>query len=151
MSRLTTGLLLIAAFLCLTHVQAQKTDTIVHINGNVLTGDLKRMVSGVVTWKMDGMGTISVEETKVNTIISKKQFQIKMESGVIFFGSFDASEDHRMVYIVTGSERKLIPVHEIVEIYPIKKSFIMRTSGNFSLGLNYTKVAKPPLWLFRAT
>jgi hypothetical protein len=122
-----------------TQIRAQKTDTIVHINGNVLTGDLKRMVSGVVTWKMDGMGTISVEETKVNTIISKKQFQIKMESGIIFFGSFDASEDHRMVYIVTGSERKLIPVNEIVEIYPIKKSFIMRTSGNFSLGLNYTK------------
>ena len=139
MNRLIRGLILIFAFLCVTQIRAQKTDTIVHINGNVLTGDLKRMVSGVVTWKMDGMGTISVEETKVNTIISKKQFQIKMESGVIFFGSFDASEDHRMVYIVTGSERKLIPVHEIVEIYPIKKSFIMRTSGNFSLGLNYTK------------
>jgi hypothetical protein len=127
------------AFCCLGNAWAQKTDTIVHINGNILTGDLKKMISGVVTWKMDGMGTISVEETKVNTIISKKQFQIKLETGVIFFGSFDESEDHRMVYIVTNNERMLTPIQDIVEIYPIKKSFFMRTSGNFSLGLNYTK------------
>ena len=139
LTKLTSRLLLFFVVFCLSGTWAQKTDTIVHINGNVLTGDLKRMVSGVVTWKMDGMGTISVEETKVNTIISKKQFQIKMESGVIFFGSFEASKDHRKVYIVTQNDRKLIPIHDIVEIYPIKKSFLMRTSGNFSLGLNYTK------------
>lgn len=139
MTQLKSGLILIFALCCLGNSWAQKTDTIVHINGNVLTGDLKKMVSGVITWKMDGMGTISFEETKVNTIISKKQFQIKMETGVIYFGSFDASEDHRKVYIVTNNERKLIPFNDIVEIYPIKSSFIMRTSGNFSLGLNYTK------------
>ena len=139
MNRLVTGLILIFSFLCVTQIRAQKTDTIVHINGNVLTGDLKRMVSGVVTWKMDGMGTISLEETKVNTIISKKEFQIKMETGVILFGSFDASEERRKVYIVNEKERKLISVQDIVEIYPIKKSFFMRTSGNISLGLNYTK------------
>ncbi|MEZ5195572.1 MAG: hypothetical protein R2764_04010 [Bacteroidales bacterium] len=28
---------------------SQKTDTIVHINGNVLTGDLKKLVYGVDT------------------------------------------------------------------------------------------------------
>jgi len=46
---------------------AQKTDTIVHINGDVLTGDLKKLTYGVATWKMDGMGTISMEEVKINT------------------------------------------------------------------------------------
>ena len=122
-----------------TNSWAQKTDTIVHVNGNILTGDLKKMVSGVFTWKMDGMGTISLEEPKVNTIISKKQFQIKLETGVIVFGSFDASEEERMVYIVTKNDRMRIPIDEIVEIYPIKRSFFMRTSGNFSLGLNYSK------------
>lgn len=118
---------------------AQKTDTIVHINGNILTGELKRMASGVVTWKMDGMGTISMEEPKVSTIISDKQYAIKMETGAIYFGSFGASDKHRHVYILTGSERILIPISEIVEIYPSRKSFFLRTTANFSLGLNYTK------------
>ena len=35
---------------------AQKIDTIYHINGNILTGDVKRLVYGVVSYKMDGMG-----------------------------------------------------------------------------------------------
>ncbi len=56
-------------------VIAQKIDTIIHINGNVMTGDFKKMVYGVITWKMDGMGTISFEEPKVKTIISKKNLR----------------------------------------------------------------------------
>lgn len=118
---------------------AQKTDTIVHINGNVLTGDLKKLVYGVFTWKMDGMGTISLEEVKVNTIISKKQFEIKMKDGSIYFGSLDSSRIHRKVNILVEKRRKLVAIDDIVEVYPIKRSFWMRTSGNFSLGVNYSK------------
>jgi len=118
---------------------AQKTDTIVHVNGNVLTGDFKKMAYGVVTWKMEGMGTISMEEVKVNTIKSKKQFEIKMKDGSIYFGSMDSSRIDRNVNILTEKGRELINIEDIVEVYPIKRSFWMRTSGNFSLGLNYSK------------
>jgi len=120
-------------------VIAQKTDTIVHINGNVLTGDFKKMAYGVITWKMDGMGTISMEEVKVNTIISRKQFEIKMKDGSILFGSMDSSRIQRNVNIVTIDQKDLVAIDDIVEIYPIKRSFWMRTSGNFSLGVNYSK------------
>jgi len=120
-------------------VVAQKTDTIVHINGNVLTGDFKKMVYGVVSWKMDGMGTISMEEVKVNTIISKKQFEIKLKNGTIYFGSMDSSSIDRKVNILVENERELVSIEDIVEVYPIKRSFWLRTSGNFSLGVNYSK------------
>ena len=95
---------------------AQKTDTIVHINGNVLTGDLKKLVYGVFTWKMDGMGTISLEEVKVNTIISKKQFEIKMKDGTIYFGSLDSSRIYRKVNILVEKQRKLVAIDDIVEV-----------------------------------
>jgi len=118
---------------------AQKTDTIVHINGNIMKGEIKKIVYGVVTWKMDGMGTISFEEVKVNTIISTKQFEVKMHSGVVYFASFGASMEHRKVYLLIGDQKKLVNIEEIVEAYPIRKSFWMRTTGNFSLGLNFSK------------
>ena len=118
---------------------AQKTDTIYHINGNVLTGDLKKLDYGVVSWSMDGMGTISFEEVKVNTLISKKQFQIKMISDLIYFGSFSASEEPRTVFIILPDRKVKVRIEEIVEVYPIKRNFWMRTSGSFSLGLNYSK------------
>lgn len=118
---------------------AQKVDTIIHINGNVLTGDLKKMVYGVATWKMDGMGTISVEEPKINTIRSTKLFEVKMKNGFIYFGSFDTSHVARKVYILMTNGKDLVNMEDIVEIYPIKRSFWMRTSGNFSLGANFSK------------
>ncbi len=118
---------------------AQKTDTIVHVNGNILTGDFKKMAYGVITWKMEGMGTISLEEVKVNTIKSKKQFEIKMKDGSIYFGSMDSSRMDRRVNILTEKGRELINIEDIVEVYPIRRNFWMRTSGNFSLGINYSK------------
>jgi hypothetical protein len=134
-------IILIASALFFIHNKgiAQKTDTVIHINGNILTGDLKKMVYGVATWKMDGMGTISLEEVKINTIKSKKLFEIKMKSGEIHFGSFDTSHVYRKVYIIETGKRQLINIDDVVEIYPIKRNFWMRSSGNFSLGANFSK------------
>lgn len=130
-------------FISLLHLHheviAQKTDTIVHINGNVLTGDFKKMKYGVVSWKMDGMGTISLEEVKINTIKSKKIFEIKMNNSFIYFGSFDTSSIARKVNIISHNQRELVDVQDIVEVYPIRRNFWMRTTGNFNLGGNYSK------------
>ena len=131
------GVLLIFFF----EMSAQKTDTIVHINGNVLLGDFKKMQYGVVTWKMDGMGTISLEEPKISTIISSKEFEIKMETGATYYGSFLASKEKCKVILFVDGEKILVNVDDIVEVYPIKRNFFMRTSGNFSLGANFSKAS----------
>lgn len=118
---------------------AQKTDTIVHINGNVMTGDFKKMIYGVVTWKMDGMGTISIEEPKIKTIVSKKQFEIKMDDGKFYYASFESSAIAGKVYLKMPDQSLLVNMEDIVEVYPIKNSLWSRISGNFSLGTNYSK------------
>jgi len=119
----------------------QKIDTIIHINGNILTGDFKKLVYGVVTWKMDGMGTISLEEPKISTIISQKTFEIKMDDGKYYFASFEKSEENRKVYLSMPDKSLLVDIDDIVQIYPIKNSFWSRTSGNFSLGVNASKAS----------
>ncbi len=97
------------------------------------------MVYGVVTWKMDGMGTISLEEVKMRTLKSPKKFEVKLKNGQIYFGSLDTSGFDRKVNIVLTNGRELVDLDDIVEIYPIRRSFWLRTSGNFSLGANYSK------------
>jgi hypothetical protein len=141
LNRSITYIVLISVLAILTSFESygQKTDTIVHVNGNILTGDFKKLNYGVVTWKMDGMGTISLEEPKISTIISSKIFEIKMESGRIYFGSFEAAEKEREVNLVLVNENILVKIEDIVEVYPIKKSFKTRLSGNFNLGANYSK------------
>jgi len=124
-----------------TKLYGQKIDTIIHTNGNILTGDFKKLVYGVVTWKMDGMGTISFEEPKVNTIISQKTFEIKMEDGKYYFASFERSDVDRKVYLSMPDKSLLVDIDDIVQVYPIKNNFWSRTSGNFSLGANYSKAS----------
>ncbi len=118
---------------------SQKIDTIYHINGNVLTGDLKKMNYGVVSWSMDGLGTNNLEEPKIKTIKSIKQFEIKLKNGIIYFGSIDTSNTPHHVNIIISNGRELVDINSIVEIYPIRRSFWRRMSGNFSIGLNYSK------------
>lgn len=120
-------------------VFGQKIDTVVHVNGNILTGDFKNLNYGVVTWKMDGMGTISMEQVVVNTFKSPKQFEVKLKNGLIYFGSFDTSAVDRTVKILFSGGSEVVTISDIVEIYPIKRNFWLRTSGNFSLGFNYSK------------
>jgi len=132
---------LFIVFLCypIKKISAQKTDTIAHINGNILTGEFKKLVYGVVYWSMDGMGTINFEEVKINSIKSKKEFEVKMKDGSVHYGSFDFSDINRKIYIISKDRIELVNIDEIVAAYPIKNSFWMRTSGNFSLGANFSK------------
>ncbi len=118
---------------------AQKTDTIIHINGNVLLGEIKKLDNGIISFKMDGMGTIKFEIDKVNTFSSKKHFQIIVKNGMQYYGSIDTSGVNRKVNVKLINGKEIIPVEDIVELYPIKKNFWLRTSGLFSLGFNYSK------------
>ena len=119
--------------------RAQKIDTIYHVNGNKLTGDFKKMAYGVVTWKMDGMGTINFEEVKINKVQSIKLFEVKTKNGVLYFGSLDTTRFDRVIKVVSPEDTFLVNFSDIVEIYPLKNSFWLRTSGKISLGFNYSK------------
>ena len=118
---------------------SQKTDTIYHINGDILTGEFKKMKYGTASWSMDGMGTINVEEVKINAIRSNKVFEIKMKNGLIYFGSFLPSDIDRKIYIISPTGKNLIYLDDIVEIFPLKQNFWSRIEGNFSVGANFSK------------
>ncbi|RLD60391.1 MAG: hypothetical protein DRI95_15625 [Bacteroidetes bacterium] len=126
-------------FLVVLATTAQKIDTIYHINGNTLTGDFKKLVYGVVTYKMDGMGTVSLETPKINSFRSIKRFDVRLKNGSRYYCSFDSSAYERKVNMLLSNGKKLVDIDDVVQIYPIKKSFWLRTSGNFGLGFNYSK------------
>ena len=117
----------------------QKTDTIVHINGNILLGEIKKLDDGIVTFKMDGMGTIKFQVDKVNTFSSEKNFQVTMNSGRTYYGKFDTSHTNRRVKLLLLNGEEILKIENIISLYPIRRNFWRRTSGVFSLGFNYSK------------
>lgn len=120
-------------------VFGQKTDTIVHINGNILTGEIKRLNYGIVTFKMDGMGTIKYELDKIQSIKSRKYFEIKLSNGLYYFGSFDTSHFKRKVKVILSERIELVDIKSLIEVYPIKQNFWLRVYGNFDLGIDFNK------------
>ncbi|MAZ93382.1 MAG: hypothetical protein CMF58_03110 [Lentimicrobiaceae bacterium] len=132
-------LLVMVIFVTSMNIFGQKTDTIVHINGNILLGEIKKLNDGIITYKMDGMGTIKFQVDKINTFKSEKSFQVVLKDGKQYFGSFDTCGIDRYVnlILINGSERLFI--EDIIELYPIKKNFWLRTSGSLGLGFNYSK------------
>lgn len=118
---------------------AQKTDTIIHINGNILTGEIKRLDFGIVTYKMDGMGTINYQMDKIRTMKSNKNFEIRLSNGFNYFGNIDTVSKARKVKLVLSNSYVKVPVDSIVEMYPIKNNFWLRLNGKFSMGFNFDK------------
>lgn len=119
-------------------LNAQKIDTIYHTNGNVLTGDLRKLNYGVVTYKMAGIGSITIETPEIKNIKSKKEFEVRLNNGMIYFGSFDTTNITKKVKLNLSKGTQLLSLNNIVEVYPIKNSFWLRTIGNFSMGFNYS-------------
>lgn len=120
---------------------AQKTDSLYHINGNILLGEIKKMEYGILDFKMDGMGTIKVEVEKIKTLKSDKLFELTTTHGRLVYGFIDSSSVEGAIVVNSGYDSSLIHLYQIVEIFPIKKTFFLRLSGKVDFGFNYTKAS----------
>ena len=110
-------------------IYAQKTDKVKLKNGDTLTGEIMSMKLGILTYKMDGPGTISIKWEYVTDVISDKTLEFTLRSGEIIVTSMDSFfQSHR-----------LTSLDDIIEIIPIKSRFIKRLVGDLNLGFNFTK------------
>ena len=122
-------------------VSAQKNDTIYLSNGDRITGELKKLEYGLLTFKTDAMQTLSVEIEKIKTLYSSKYFEIRISNGDRFFGHLLKSDVLSTVNVVTVTDTLPKRLWDIVLITPIKRTFIQKLDGSFDLGLSYTKAS----------
>ncbi len=109
--------------------KGQKTDKVVLLNKDTLTGEILSMKLGILTYKMDGPGTISIKWEYVTGIKSDKVFDFTLRNGEIIVGSLDSLfQSHHQINL-----------NDIIEIIPIKDRFLNRLIGDLNMGFNYTK------------
>ena len=120
-------------------LSAQKTDTVILINGNIITGEIKKFKYGIMDYKMDGLGTATIEVDRISSMMTDKIFEIRMKNGFIYFGSLDTSNVPRQTYINVLNDRVPVSMENIMEMYRIRDKFWSRIDGNADLGFNYTK------------
>jgi len=110
-------------------VSAQKTDKVSLLNGDTLTWEILSMKLGMLTYKMDGPGTISIKWEYITSVKSNKTFEFTLRNGEIVITSVDS-------LFKTHNHTTL---DDIIEIIPIKDRFLARLIGDVNLGFNYTK------------
>jgi len=118
---------------------AQRTDIIIMNNGDHITGEIKKLKFGIVTFKTDDAGTLSIQWDKIRHLISKEIFEVDLQDGRIYFGSLDTTYSVRQIAVKDKDQTKFLFKTYVVTITPIKDTFWDILDGFIKLGFNFTK------------
>jgi len=108
-------------------------------NGDHITGEVKKLEFGMLTFKTDDMGTLQIKWDKISQVISKKYFEVELQDGRVYYGSLDTAFSKEQINITGYSETKNVFKKFVVKITPIKSTFWDILNGYVKLGFNYTK------------
>lgn len=137
-------LLSLLLFLFTTGVQvcAQKTDKVIFKNGDVVTGEVKKLDLEILQYKTSTMSTAQIKWHHVSSIISPdKDFQIELKDGTKIFGRLDSARIPNTLKIMGEKGEFNISITQVVKITQVKQLFWNKFSGNVDVGINFTKAS----------
>jgi len=134
---LITGIFFSSSFA----IFAQKTDVVVLDNEDYITGEIKKLQYGILTYKTDNAGTLQIEWEHIHRLMSDKDFEIELFDGNQYFGSFPQTDSNRILPVSSENFNFAFNMDSVVKILPVKNMFWRRFSGNVSLGGSYTKAS----------
>jgi len=116
----------------------RRTDVIEMLNGDKVTGEIKSLDQGTLTYKTDDLGTLSVKWDRVARVIASRRFEVETTLGIRYLGSLAAAELGQ-VTVTEGVFAVTLTLAEIVRIVPIGATFLQQLDGHLDLGFNYTR------------
>ena len=122
-------------------VHAAKTDTVLLVNGNAVTGEVKNLEFGVLRYSTDSMGTVSIDWEDIVSVTSNQNLQVELTDGTRYFGELLPTEDDFYVRIKTAQRELVLEAQQIIRITPIETSekLYQRIDGSFSFGVQTQK------------
>ena len=120
---------------------AAKTDVVVLLNGNAVTGEIKKLDFGSLRYSTDSMGTVNIDWEDIVNVTSNQDLQIELTNGSRYFGKLLTPDDRFYVRIKTPSQEYYFPAQDIVRITPIDVAdkFWQRIDGSFRIGSRIEK------------
>ena len=120
---------------------AAKTDVVLLVNGNTITGEIKSLEFGALRYSTDSMGTVSVDWEDIVSITTKQTLQLEVSDGTRYFGRLDSADERFEIKVITLSGDVDLHTSQIVRMTPIdaEESFWERVDGSFALGFDSEK------------
>jgi len=137
-SKILSLLLLIT---CSVSAWAAKTDIVVLKNGDRITGEVKTLERGKLTFSTDTMGTVYIEWEDIQEIFSTVGQAIELTNGQRFYGPLAKAENEEMMTVKTEQGPVGLSTTDIVAMYPVEASFWDRLDVSADLGFAWDKAS----------
>jgi hypothetical protein len=121
--------------------RAEKTDVVTLRNGDRLTGEVKALERGLLTFKTDTMGTLQIEWDEVASVASRLLFEVERSSGERRFGSLDPTDAAGVIRVRNaGGETTDFDALDTVRISQMDASGSVRdfADGYIDFGYSYS-------------
>ena len=120
---------------------AAKTDVVMLVNGNAVTGEIESLEFGSLRYDTESMGIVSIYWEDIVSITSNQQLQVEVTDGRRYFGNLSSSDERFQIKVITQSETVELPTNQIVRVTPIitDDRFWRRLEGDISFGFNAQK------------
>ncbi len=143
--RFKWGLQLLMLAVCLaTSITADaraKTDKVVLANGDVVTGEIKSLKNGYLSYGTDSMGTVTIEWDGVLALDSSFFFRIRTDGGQRYFGAISRSSRIGHVQISHAAGTEDVPTDSVLSITPIESTKKDRLDTVVSAGYSDIKAS----------
>jgi hypothetical protein len=138
-----TALLLTWAWLPLAAGAAPKTDVIVLVNGDRLTGEIKSLEHNRLKFSTDHMGTVYIEWDKVARLQSDQYLLLERQDGLRYYGQLKPGTEDGRLQVDRGDAQAMpetVTMASVIRAVPIEGGeFIDRLDGYVSAGLDIAK------------
>jgi hypothetical protein len=127
-------------FLVSTTVNAD-TDVVEFKNGDRLTGEVKKLVRGRLSFDTDATGVISIDWEDIRSVNTDQKIQIEVVSGARYFGSIGRAENEAEIMVETDRGPVALNRIIVVGMHPIDAAGFRGMDLSVSVGYNFTKAS----------
>jgi hypothetical protein len=121
---------------------AASTDTVIIDNGDQLTGEVKSLERGLLRFKTDATGTISIEWHNVAFLTSTQNIQVETVEGLRYLGALYRSEEASVITVETEAGPISLDASRVVKMSPIEDTVEDRLDGDIYAGYSFTKATE---------
>jgi len=121
------------------HTAYAQTDILIFDNGDRLTGEIKGLERGRLSFETEATDTIQIEWENVAYLTSNQTLRIELGSGARYLGQLERTTAEAVLQVQTSAGRVSLDRETVVEIVPIETTFFDRLEIDIRGGYNFTK------------
>ena len=119
--------------------QAEKTDVVRLKNGDRVTGEVKSLDRGILEFSTDHMGTVYIEWSDIQEIVSATGQAVELTNGQRFYGPLAKPGDQEMMLVNTEQGTVGVSTLDVINMYPVEAGIWDRLDLSADLGFSWDK------------